>query len=400
VAYEDAGKKIYLLMKDSTSFTTVKMDESLNIISRRRDTLTVSDAFIDVQGKFVAVGYRTTSATGVLLLDTTLNTVRHFRINSSIFLSGVRLYRDKIYLYGAMGNPAIAILDTSGNLLSFVKDTMVIGNVRFLDPENGVAIYIGDFQAFFMKTNPNFLGTCGMSSAPAYDSTRPNPSYTTLSLSLIDPDTASLYTSPISRSSYTPATNTICFSEPFTVVFTVPDSGDINVPLSANIGVWFSRAVDTASVNNTNISITGWDGSSFRTYSFNRTCPMPNFCVLDPILNFRPNEEITVRFNSTIRDTSNNPLIPKVIVFRTQAVDTLNPVVVFTTPDSGAVNVPSNTKIAVQFSRDMDTTTVNSTNVRISGSSSGSHTFTKVCRTLSYCEINPDTFNVVVRPSP
>jgi hypothetical protein len=119
---------------------------------------------------------------------------------------------------------------------------------------------------------------------------------------------------------------------------------------------------------------------------------MPNFCVLDPILNFRPNEEITVRFDSTIRDTSGNRLIPKVIVFRTQGVDTLNPVVVFTTPDSGAVNVPSNTKIAVQFSRDMDTTTINSTNVRIRGSISGLHTFTKVCRTLSYCEIDPGTF--------
>jgi len=70
-------------------------------------------------------------------------------------------------------------------------------------------------------------------------------------------------------------------------------------------------------------------------------------------------------------------------------VDTLNPVVVFTTPDSGAVDVPSNTKIAVQFSRDMDTTTINSTNVRISGSISGYHNFTKVCRTLSYCEITP-----------
>jgi hypothetical protein len=392
VAYEDAGKKIYLLIKDSYSFTTVKMDENLNVILARRDTLTVSDAFIDFQDRFVAVGYRTTSYTGVLLLDTALYTVRHFQIDSLIFLSGVRLYGGKIYLYGAMGKPAIAILDTLGNLLSFVKDISVIGNVRFLDPENGVAIYRGNLQAFFMKTNPNFLGTCGMDSATPSVYSLLNPSYTTLTLSSSGPDTVSLYTSPILRSSYTHNTDTICFSEPFTVVFTVPDSGDINVSLSANIGVWFSRAVDTTSVNNTNISITGWDGSSFRNYSFNRTCPMSNFCVLDPILNFRPNEEITVRFNSTIRDTSGNPLIPKVIVFRTQGVDTLNPVVVFTTPDSGAVNVPSNTKISVQFSRDMDTTTINPTNVIISGSSSGPHTFTKICRTLSYCEINAGTF--------
>jgi hypothetical protein len=180
------------------------------------------------------------------------------------------------------------------------------------------------------------------------------------------------------------------------IVLTRPDSGSIYVPLSANIGVWFSKPIIDTTINASSVSITGWDGSSFRNYSFNRICPMPNFCVLDPILNFRPNEEITVRFDSTIRDNSGNSLIPKVIVFRTQGVDTLNPVVVFTTPDSGAVNVPSNTKISVQFSRDMDTTTINTTNVRISGSSSGSHSFTKVCRTLSYCEINPDpdTFNV------
>jgi len=86
------------------------------------------------------------------------------------------------------------------------------------------------------------------------------------------------------------------------IVLTHPDSGSIYVPLSANIGVWFSKPIIDTTVNASSVSITGWDGSSFRTYSFNRTCPMSNFCVLDPILNFRPNEEITVRFDSTIRD--------------------------------------------------------------------------------------------------
>ncbi|MFZ8833109.1 MAG: Ig-like domain-containing protein, partial [Candidatus Caldipriscus sp.] len=400
VAYEDVGKKIYLLAWSSTSLYIAKLNENLGLLLAKSLPISTSYARIDAKSRFVAVGYRTASnTTGVLLLDTVLDTVRvrHFQINSLNSLRGVRLYGGKIYLYGTgtTNKPAIAILDTLGNLLSFVKnDSVSAGNVRFLDPENGVAIYVGDFQAFFMKTNPNFLGTCGMSSTNASVSPLSNPLPYISTLSLIGPNTVSLSHSPISMSPYPPDTNLRCFSEPFTVVFTVPDSGDINVSLSANIGVWFSRAVDTTSVNNMNISITGWDGSSFRTYSFNRTCPMPNFCVLDPILNFRPNEEITLRFDSTIRDISGDSLRPKVIVFRTQGVDTLNPVVVFTTPDSGAVNVPSNTKIAVQFSRDMDTTTINSTNVRIIGSSSGSHTFNKVCRTLSYCEINPDTFNV------
>ncbi|MDT7903922.1 MAG: hypothetical protein RQ967_01745, partial [Candidatus Caldipriscus sp.] len=246
VAYEDAGRKIYLLAWSSGSLYVAKLNENLDSLLVKSLPISTSYALIDAQRRFVAVGYRTTSYTGVLLLDTAfLDTVRHFQIDSLIFLSGVKLYGGKIYLYGTMGEPAIAILDTSGNLLSFVKDISVIGNVRFLDPENGVAIYRGNLQAFFRKTNPNFLGTCGMDSATPSVYSLSNPSYTTLTLSSSGPDTVSLYTSSISRSSYTPNTNTICFSEPFTVVFTVPDSGDINVPLSANIGVWFSRAVDT-----------------------------------------------------------------------------------------------------------------------------------------------------------
>ncbi len=173
------------------------------------------------------------------------------------------------------------------------------------------------------------------------------------------------------------------------VVLTSPDSGEINVPLNANIGVWFSDEIDTTTVNGGSVHIRGWDGSSVVDYSFTVSCPTALFCVLDPSPLFRPSEEVTVMFTDSIKDrTGTISLTPRTITFRTQEVDTLRPVVVFTSPDSGAISVPVNTSIGVQFSRDMDTTTV-AGNVEISGDVSGSHGYFVSCPTASYCNLNP-----------
>ena len=398
-AYEPIGKKIYLVVADSNGngLILIKMDSSFNISLAKKFTISsVSQAFIDVSGDSVVVGYGTPTSIGVigvLVLDTTnLNISGYFEMTNPTLLSGVRFHNGKIYLYGTSVYPKIAILnpaDTSANSVEY--NGVLAGNVRFLDPENNVAIFRGDYKATFMKSNSTFSGTCYITSSTDTVDTLSSPGSTALSLVSSD-SISSTSSSFISKHPYSPRDSIICFSgSPPTVVFTVPDSGDIDVSLSANIGVWFSRDIDTNTVNNSTVSITGWDGSSFRSYSFNKTCPMPTFCVLDPTTNFRPNEEVTVRFTSGIIGIAGIPLTPKVIVFRTQGVDTLNPVIVFTTPDSGATNVPENTKISVQFSKDMDTTTINTSNITITGSSSGSRSFTKVCRTLSYCEINPSS---------
>jgi len=395
-AYEPIGKKIYLVVADSNGLILIKMDNSFNILLAKKFPLSVSQAFIDVSGDRVVVGYRTSTFTGFIMLDTnSLDMIRLSGTDSLIFLSGVRFYNGKIYLYGGFSQPKIAIFDTAGSILSYVTYS-ALGNVKFLDPENNVAIFgaifWGNSRAVFMKNDSTFSGTCGMTRDTA--TLLPLTDSTSLSIFpyLSPPYTLSPSYYSLPKHPYSPRDSIICSSgSPPTVVFTVPDSGDIDVSLSANIGVWFSRDIDTSTVNNSTVIITGWDGSSFRSYSFNKTCPMPTFCVLDPTTNFRPNEEVTVRFTNSITDADEIPLTPKVIVFRTQGVDTLNPVIVFTTPDSGATNVPQNTKISVQFSKDMDTTTINTSNITITGSSSGSHTFTKVCRTLSYCEINPSS---------
>ncbi len=173
------------------------------------------------------------------------------------------------------------------------------------------------------------------------------------------------------------------------VALTSPDSGEINVPLNANIGVWFSDRVRTSTVNENSINIRGWDGYSIRTYSFSVTCPTDLFCVLDPSPLFRPSEVVTVEFTDSIKaQAGGGSLTPKIITFRTQELDTLRPVVVFTIPDSGATGVPTNTNVGVQFSRDMDTTTI-AGNLTITGSISGTHGYSYHCPTADYCTIDP-----------
>jgi len=173
------------------------------------------------------------------------------------------------------------------------------------------------------------------------------------------------------------------------IVLTSPDSGEINVPLNANVGVWFSSSIDTNSLNLRTVQIRGWDGSSVVTYTFLRTCPTNLFCVLDPSPRFRPSEMVMVSFSDSITDISGTvPIEPKTIIFYTQEVDTSRPVVVFTLPDSGATGVATNTNVGVQFSKDMDTATLVG-NVTITGTSSGAHSYALSCPTLDYCSLDP-----------
>ncbi|NPA80085.1 MAG: Ig-like domain-containing protein [Thermotogae bacterium] len=168
------------------------------------------------------------------------------------------------------------------------------------------------------------------------------------------------------------------------VVFTQPDSGEIDVPLNASIGVWFSTDINPATINSYTVDIT--DGSI--SYPFTVTCPLANMCVLDPLRDFPPGGEIRVSFTSGVRDTYDQPLEPKVITFLTVQADTLAPRVSMTVPDSGAINVPRNFSLSVLFSKPMDTTTVAS-GISLMGSSSGAHTFSVFCPTLQNCVVRP-----------
>ncbi len=299
------------------------------------------------------------------------------------------LYDDGSY-YGF-----IVLLNLNTNsIIQRIKFNIPGTATLYFDIDNRIAIFSepDSGKAYFMRMDNNFTA-CNITNFLAVISG--DTFHNIYATAAIDTVLLYYYQFYYSKSAFPSGTADICPSSSDTskprVILTQPDSGEVNVPLSANIGVWFSKPMDTTTINNTSVIIRGWDGSSLRNYNFARTCPLSMFCVLDPYPDFRPNELVYVSFTPLIRDTAGNSLIPRTITFRTQTVDTSNPVIVFTTPDSGEINVPANTNIGVQFSKDMDTTTINNTTVRIVGSSSGSHTFTKSCPKLDYCVLNPNT---------
>ncbi len=320
---------------------------------------------------------------------------------TSVSLSTVSpMYTTAYFTFSSASSPTVSVTCSTSVVVS---DTIspTVNNTYPPDGATGIPETATVWVAFSEPVNPATFNTSTVSITPTVSFTTsctapdtcvinhspfPNDTLVTISLSSGITDTAGNGLVP-----YTFSFRTASPLPPGSlfVVLTSPDSGEINVPLNANIGVWFSDEVDTSTVNGSSVSIRGWDGSSVRYYSFSVTCPTNLFCVLDPSPLFRPSEIVTVEFTSGINDRSGTvPLTPKVITFRTQEVDTLRPVVVFTVPDSGAIGVPTNTNVGVQFSRDMDTTTL-SGNIVITGSISGSHGYFYSCPTPDYCTLDP-----------
>ncbi len=306
---------------------------------------------------------------------------------------GMRIYNGKMAIYGEIVDGGtygfMLIMDTSGIITAFSRFNINNTITKFFDLHNYIGMIYERFgNLYIIKTDANLYEPCnliGLSAPLVRDSTF-------ISFNLMFSGTSSSpyisFTYPIVDPLSTPSSISCPLAyDTVEIILTSPDSGEINVPFNANVGVWFSGSIDINTLRN--VEITGWDGSTFRNYDFNYTCPTNLFCVLDPIQTFRPSEIITVDFRG-ILDSLGNPIKPKVITFRTQEVDTTYPVIVYTVPDSGATGVPANTRIGVKFSKEMDTTTVNSSTVSITGSVSGSHGFTRSCPTLDYCILDPD----------
>ncbi len=258
------------------------------------------------------------------------------------------------------------------------QDTLVFGFSEEMDPETfryGTRVEAYGSLKFPVATHSFCTGTyCYLIvRAPGADSL-------VVSLTAFITDTAGVPLAPGSRIS-------LSFSvlpERPRILFTQPDSGEIDVPLNANVGVWFSTGIDSTTVNSYTVDIS--DGTV--TYPFTVSCSLPNMCVLDPIGDFPPATRIAVSFTAGIRDTFGQPIFPKVITFRTVEEDTLAPRVAMTVPDSGDIGVPRNFALSVLFTKPMDTTTV-AGGVSLLGSSSGAHTFNVFCPTLKNCVIRP-----------
>ncbi len=170
--------------------------------------------------------------------------------SDSVRFYSIRNLPDSFILAGKAGNRVILVkTDSSGNLVWGKSFSISPSEGLKVIPINGIFVF-GNYNGKALAIKADSSGR--------YNPISPNSINATMSS-----NTFSLTPTSSPSSSYI---NIDSVDRP-RVVFTQPDSGEVDVPLSANIGVWFSKDIDTTSVGS-GVSISGWDGSSFRSYTF------------------------------------------------------------------------------------------------------------------------------------
>ena len=152
-----------------------------------------------------------------------------------------------------------------------------------------------------------------------------------------------------------PGNNAPGDTTPPTISSTTPANGATGVSISDNISIIFSEAVDSTTINSTNITF-GVSGS----WSLSGTT-----ATFNPGVNLANNTAYTMTVGTGVTDLVGNALANAYqFSFTTIAAgDTTPPTISSTTPANGATGVSVSDNIIVVFSEAMDATTINSSNI-------------------------------------
>ena len=164
-----------------------------------------------------------------------------------------------------------------------------------------------------------------------------------------------------------------------TVTAVAPQNGTLNVGINATIRVIFSKTIDPISVTGSTIQISGAGQTEIpASITFDTT---GTIVTISPLMPLPASTQMTVAING-VTDPQGNLVVSKSTVFTTGiGPDTAAANVIAVNPDAGAVNVPTNSPIIIQFNKQMDSTTVNSstfavidgvTGLPVAGTMSGS----------------------------
>ncbi|MEO8662445.1 MAG: Ig-like domain-containing protein, partial [Bryobacteraceae bacterium] len=143
---------------------------------------------------------------------------------------------------------------------------------------------------------------------------------------------------------------------PPTVISTIPTNGATNVPVASVLSATFSEAMNpltvtaaTFLVKQGNLPVTGVVSYSGITATF------------QPLTSLAPNTQVTATITTGVTDLAGNaPVSNHLWTFTTGGTtDTIAPVVSFTIPSNGAVNVPLGNALSATFSEAMNPTTIN-----------------------------------------
>jgi hypothetical protein len=175
-----------------------------------------------------------------------------------------------------------------------------------------------------------------------------------------------------------------------TVIDTIHPNGAINVPVNTFTGATFSEAMDPATMNNVNYTLTetvsgmvvpgtvGYAGVNVIFYPINGLAYSTNYTV-------RVKGGVT-----GVKDLAGNPMANDFVIRWTtgEAPDTTPPIVTTVNPLDLATNVPVNTSVSATFSEAMDALTMNTANFQVAGVT-GLVSFDAPSKTITFKPSNP-----------
>ena len=172
-----------------------------------------------------------------------------------------------------------------------------------------------------------------------------------------------------------------------TVTSTNPAAGATSVSTSASIAISFSEAMDASTISNSTVKLL--DGSSIitATVAFNSNT---NSATITPSAPLSNSKTYTISV-AGVKDLAGNALAQNFSsTFTTVAADTTAPTINTVSPANGTTNVATSTAITITFSEALNTSTVNTTTIRLLNGS------TSVAATVTY---NASTKTATITPN-
>ena len=159
------------------------------------------------------------------------------------------------------------------------------------------------------------------------------------------------------------------------VITTTPVNGATEVALNTNIIVEFSEPMDTTAINENSFFVSG-GVTGHISYHVNSAT-------------FNPSEDLVrgntyvVILSTQIEDQAGNSLMSNYHwSFSTIIGDTITPQITGYEPEDGAINIPSDAVITVNFSEEMDPSTISSATFYLDGGVTGNISYDNLTATL------------------
>lgn len=166
-----------------------------------------------------------------------------------------------------------------------------------------------------------------------------------------------------------------------------PDSGDSGFPLDGQIQITFSGALDSSTVNTSNIYLRE-SGSSLNVLASVSYSLSGYTVTLTPLKALEPDTEYTVHVTSNVKDKYGDPVTPSTWKFTTSGTIAT---IAFRDPAINATNVSVGKTITIRFSKAMTGSTIIGSNIYLRKDGSN----TNVPAAISFF---PYTYTVTIDP--